>query len=109
MKTREEKKENVFCFLFFFFVGGAFCFVFMKMQATKDNIEKLQTGLDDLRYFQTQKQEHWSTALPPRVSFPTLGSEVKHHSTHTHSHKVTHTHTHWHTLIHLSNHASSSS
>lgn len=27
------------------------------MQATKDDIEKLQTGLDDLRYIQTQKQD----------------------------------------------------
>lgn len=41
------------------------------MQTTKDDIEKLQTGLDDLRYFQTQKQD-WSTALPPCVSFQHL-------------------------------------
>lgn len=35
------------------------CFyvVFKKMQATKDDIEKLQTGLKDLRYFQTQKRD----------------------------------------------------
>ena len=27
------------------------------MQATKDDAEKLQTGLEDLRFFQTQKQD----------------------------------------------------
>lgn len=34
-----------------------FLLVYKKMQATKDDVEKLQTGLEDLRFFQTQKQD----------------------------------------------------
>ena len=53
---KERKKENVFFFVLFW----------RKMQATKDDIEKHQTGLDDLRYFQTQKEktvEHCFTSM----------------------------------------------
>lgn len=39
LREKSEKRE---CF---------FVVVFKKMQATKEDIEKLQTGLDDLRYF----------------------------------------------------------
>jgi len=46
-KREERKKENVFFFLF----------VSKKIQATKDDIEKLKTGLDEFCYFQTQKQD----------------------------------------------------
>lgn len=46
------------------------------MQATKDNIEKLQTGLDDLRNFQTQKQDCGALLYLHVFFFPTLGSEV---------------------------------
>lgn len=46
------------------------------MQATKDDIKKLQTGLEDLRYFQTQKQDCGALLYLHVFLFPTLGSEV---------------------------------
>ena len=46
-KERREKKRECFFFLF----------VSKKIQATKDDIEKLKTGLDEFCYFQTQKQD----------------------------------------------------
>lgn len=47
----KREKKNVFC-----------CFFLRNCKNTKDHIEKLQTGLVDLRYFSDAKTRLWSTA-----------------------------------------------
>lgn len=46
------------------------------MQATKDDIEKLQTGLDDLRNFLDAKTKTVERCFTSMCSFATRGSEV---------------------------------
>lgn len=54
MLTRKREKKNVFVFFVFVF----FIVVFKKnARRTEDHVEEVQTGLGDLRYFLTQKQD----------------------------------------------------